>query len=192
MSAKTGNLALAVRANLDGSLEGLIRMYQDELYGFALRLLRNPLDAQEVTQDTFLSAHRALTMRYNEERCRNLVLRPWLFRITRNLAYNKLRARRRIREEPFDPNGEELDRIPDPGPQNGADEALDSELLTRALSLLKPGMRELIVLRFVEGMSYAEIAEILCATEAAARGKLFRALQLLKERLRSLEPQARL
>ncbi len=188
MSAKTsGNLALAVRANLDGSLENLIQMYQDQLYGLALRLLRNPFDAQEVVQDTFLSAYRALTLRYDEERCRNLALRAWLFRIVRNLAYNKLRTRRQIREEPLDPEGKEADQIPEPDSRVDAGDAVDSGLLVQALSILKPSVRELIVLRFIEEMSYAEIAEILRTTEAAARGKVFRALQLLKQRLQPLE-----
>jgi len=183
----SSNLALAVHANLNGSLESLIRMYQDQLYSFALRLLRNPFDAQEVVQDTFLNAYRTLTLRYEEERCKNLALRPWLFRVARNLAYNRLRTRRQIREEPLDPGGKVADQITEPGSRADASDALDSGLLVQALGRLKPGMRELIVLRFVEELSYAEIAEILRTTEAAARGKVFRALQFLKQRLRPLE-----
>jgi RNA polymerase sigma-70 factor (ECF subfamily) len=72
-------------------------------------------------------------------------------------------------------------------PPAGADADLlrreDAELLRRAIALLPVDARELIVLRFMEDMSYAEIAKTLGGTEAALRGKVFRALKLLREAL---------
>src|SRR5437868_14440770 len=96
-----GSLALAVRGGERGAVELLVRTYQDQLFGYALRLLQDRSDAQEVTQDAFLRAYQALTRRYGEEQCRALALRPWLFRIARNLAYNRRRARRSAQEEPL-------------------------------------------------------------------------------------------
>ncbi len=189
------NLALAVHANVDGALERLIRDHQDQLYGYALRLLRNSCDAQEVTQDAFVGAYRALALRYDAERCRTLALRPWLFRIVRNLAFNRLRARRAAPEEPLESCTGAGIQSGGPGPGREAESLFDSELLGRALAGMKPSARELIVLRFVEDLPYAEIAGILGTSEASARGKVFRALQQLKALFRkpgfSAEPRGR-
>ncbi|HEY2325584.1 MAG TPA: sigma-70 family RNA polymerase sigma factor, partial [Thermoanaerobaculia bacterium] len=59
----------------------------------------------------------------------------------------------------------------------------DLEMLQRAIALLPVDARELIVLRFMEEMSYAEIAKTIGTTEAALRGKVFRALRLLRDAL---------
>jgi RNA polymerase sigma factor (sigma-70 family) len=84
-----GALALAVRHGRDGALERLVRRHQDELFTYAAGLLRDDADAQEVVQDAFLRAHDALVRRYDDDRCRALRLRPWLFRIVRNVALNR-------------------------------------------------------------------------------------------------------
>ena len=186
MDAKQAdNLGLAVHHGLEGSLERMIRAYQDQLYAYALRMLRNSFDAQEVTQDAFMGAYRALTLRYDEARCRQLDLRPWLFRIIRNLTLNRLRARRAVREELFNTASSEPAAFPDPRAGCGFRNSLDPEALESAQAQLKPAARELIVLRFMEGLSYAEMAKVLGTTEASARGKVFRALQRLKLLLRA-------
>ena len=184
---KADNLGLAVHHRLEGSLERMIRTYQDQLYSYAQSILHNSFDAQEVTQDAFLGAYRALTMKYDEARCRNLELRPWLFRIIRNLALNRLRARRTVQEEPFAVLASEPAARPDTRTGHGFWNLLDQELLELAQAKLKPAARELVALRFMEGLSYAEIARVLGTTEASARGKVFRALQSLKEELREHE-----
>jgi RNA polymerase sigma-70 factor (ECF subfamily) len=184
------NLGLAVHCGLEGSLEQMIRAYQDQIYAYALRLLRNSFDAQEVTQDVFVGAHRALTLKYDEERCRRLELRPWLFRIMRNLALNRLRARRAVQEEPFSAALREPAVFSGTRAGCGFGNPPDLEELESAQARLKPAARELIVLRFMEGLSYAEIAKVLGTTEASARGKVFRALQRLKLLLR--EPKVAL
>jgi RNA polymerase sigma-70 factor (ECF subfamily) len=183
------SLALSVHRQAEGSVEQLVRCYQDQLFSFALRLLRDPMDAQEVTQDAFIRAIRALTIQYDAERCRNLALRPWLFRITRNLAFNRSRARHLIPEERLEPdsNGhkaallraEKLQRDPRP--------PRVTEALELALKLLNSENRALVLLRFMEEMSYAEIAALLGTTEAAARAKLFRALGKLRGILSRME-----
>jgi RNA polymerase sigma-70 factor (ECF subfamily) len=180
------NLALAVHANLDGSMERLIRTYQDQLYSYALHMLRNSFDAQEVIQDTFLGAYRALALRYDRERCQNLALRAWLFQITRNLARNRIRARRAVREEALGSDARNSIPMRDQSPECTYRDPSDSDLLERALSQLKPRARELIVLRFLDELTYAEIAGILRTTESSARGKTFRALKQMKLLLRRL------
>jgi RNA polymerase sigma-70 factor, ECF subfamily len=170
------NLALAVHMGEPGALEQLVCRYQDGLYGYALRLLGNEFDAQEAVQDALVGAWRALVSRYDESKCRSLALRPWLFRITRNNAFNRRRARkRRVDTEP------EADAPSPPEPDVGRD-----SLLECALSGLGASDRELITLRFYEDLGYAEIARVVSRTESAARGGVFRALRRLRARLNQM------
>jgi len=185
------DLALAVHADEPGAVERLVRTYQDPLFGYALRLLQDSADAQEVTQDTFLRAYHALTARYDEAQCRKLALRPWLFRITRNLAYNRRRALRSAREEPLP----EADGWHIPALRYESRTAQDLETqeerarLEHALARLNRASRELILLRFVEELPYAEIAAVVGGSEASVRGKVFRALRQLRTILMEMEAQ---
>src|SRR5712691_8155049 len=177
------NLAVAVHRADPGAFERLIDRFESPLYNYAQGILQNAFDAQEVVQDAMMRAHRALTRQYDEARCGALALRPWLFRTVRNLCLNKRRSKRSRLEQPLDDfddgrmgpfvqlEGSELER------------KQEIELLRRAISLLPVEARELIMLRFMEEMSYAEIARTMGGTEAALRGKVFRSLKLLREAL---------
>jgi RNA polymerase sigma-70 factor (ECF subfamily) len=177
------NLALSVRRGAPGAFERLMDRFEAPLFSYAQGILMNPQDAQEVVQDALVRAHRALTRQYDEARCASLALRPWLFRAVRNLCLNKRRPKRRSLERPL----EEYDdgRI---GPfvhaaRSDLEQREEADLLRRTLSSLPVEARELIVLRFIEEMSYAEIARTVGTTQAALRGKVFRALKLLRETL---------
>ncbi len=157
--------------------------FEPALYGYAYGLLQNTFDAQEVVQDAMLRAHRALTRQYDEARCAALMLRPWLFKTVRNLCFNKRRSKTRALEQPLaDFDDERL------GPfvrEHGSEleREQDAELLRDALAALPVDARELVLLRFVEEMSYADIAATVGGSEAALRGKVFRALKLLRNAL---------
>jgi len=163
--------------------ERLIDQFESALFNYAHGILQNPFDAQEVVQDALMRAHKALTRQYDEARCAALALRPWLFKTVRNLCLNKRRSKRSALEEPLESfhdgrlgpfvhlEGSELERKE------------EVELLRRAMALLPVDARELIVLRFMEEMSYAEIAKTVGSTEAALRGKVFRSLKLLRDAL---------
>ena len=179
----SGSLAVAVHRCDPGAFERLIQRFERPLFAYADGILQNAFDAQEVVQDALLRAHKALTRQYDEERCAALALRPWLFRTVRNLSLNKRRSKRSTLEQPLESfddgrlgpfvhlEGSELERKE------------EIELLKRAMSLLPVDARELIVLRFMEEMSYAEIAKTVGASEAALRGKVFRSLKLLRDAL---------
>jgi RNA polymerase sigma-70 factor (ECF subfamily) len=176
------NLAVAVHRLEAGALERMIDRFEGALYSYAYGILQNTFDAQEVVQDAILRAHRALTKQYDEQRCRELALRPWLFRTTRNLCLNKRRSKTRALEQPLDTFDD--GRI---GPfvkqSDDAERREDAELLRRAMGALPVEARELIVLRFMEEMSYSDIAKTVGATEASLRGKVFRSLKLLRDAL---------
>jgi RNA polymerase sigma-70 factor, ECF subfamily len=177
------NLALAVHRCEPGAFERLIDRFEAPLFSYAESVLQNRFDAQEVVQDALLRAHKALTRQYDEQRCEALALRPWLFRTVRNLSLNKRRSKRSKLEQPLDDfddgrmgpfvqlEGSDLER------------KQEVELLRRAIALLPVDARELIVLRFMEEMSYGEIAGTIGSSEAALRGKVFRSLKLLREAL---------
>ena len=176
-------LAVAVHRKEPGAFERLIDRFESSLYNYAHGILQNPFDAQEVVQDAMVRAHRALTRQYTEDRCAALALRPWLFKTTRNLCLNKRRSKTRALERPL----HEFDdsRI---GPFVGAahsdlEKREEVELLGRAMALLPVEARELITLRFMEEMSYGDIARTVGTTEAALRGKVFRSLKLLRDAL---------
>jgi RNA polymerase sigma-70 factor (ECF subfamily) len=176
-------LALSIHQRIEGAFERMVERFEKPLYNYAQRLLRSEPDAQEVVQDTFLRAHRALTRQYSRERCEGLLLRPWLFRITRNLTHNKRRGLRHRVEQPLS-----LEAGEDHWPAQGqiaflccVEQREELLRLERAMASLSLGSRELVLLRFIEEMSYAEIATTVGGSEAALRGKVFRALQQLRD-----------
>ena len=190
MMSKSGkaidNLAIAVHRNTDGALDRLVRTYQDRLFSYAWRLAGNAFDAQEITQDAFLRAYRALTTSYDEAKCAALVLGPWLYRITRNLAHNRRRSRRSRREVPIEESGDgHVDLMPCPPEAARSLEATEqTRMLQLALERLNREGRDVVLLRFMAEMPYAEIAAIIGASEASVRGKLFRALGKLRSALK--------
>jgi RNA polymerase sigma-70 factor (ECF subfamily) len=178
-----GDLAVAVHRCEPGAFERLIDRFEQPLFSYAHGMLQNAFDAQEVVQDAMMRAHKALTRQYDEARCAALALRPWLFRTVRNLCLNRRRSKRSSLEQPLESfddgrlgpfvslEGSDLERKE------------EIELLRRAMALLPVDARELIVLRFMEEMSYAEIAKTVGSSEAALRGKVFRSLKLLRDAL---------
>src|SRR6185369_939386 len=86
-------LEAALAEDLEGSFERLVREYQDRLYSFAHRLAGNPQDAEEIAQDAFVRAYRAMKT-YPAERIRSLSLKAWLYQITLNVARNRFRGKR--------------------------------------------------------------------------------------------------
>jgi RNA polymerase sigma-70 factor (ECF subfamily) len=177
------NLAVAVHRAEPGALERLIDRFEPALYSYAYGILQNTFDAQEVVQDAILRAHRALTRQYDEARCAALALRPWLFKTVRNLCLNKRRGKSRKLEQPLETfdDGRIGPFVREHGSELEAQQ--DAEMLRRAMADLPVDARELIVLRFMEEMSYSDIAKTVGTTEASLRGKVFRSLKLLRESL---------
>lgn len=181
------NLAVAVHRGDAGALELLIATFERPLYTYAAALLQNPFDAQEVVQDAFLRAHKALTRQYDEARCEELLLRPWLFRTARNLALNRRRSKMLAAERP-------LESVPEPSAAAhdvDLEHAQEAARLHLAVNALPEEARELVTLRFIDELSYAEIAKTVGSGEAALRGKVFRALKLLRTNLESTNPNGR-
>lgn len=179
------DLALAVHQHEQAAFDRLVERFECPLFRYVQRLLQNDHDAQEVVQDAFVRAHRALTAQYGDEKVRTLQLRPWLFRIARNLSYNRRRGKGAKLEQPLDSAREDQFQ-PHIRPVLITKELEDREekaQLDRAIAQLPTESRDLILLRFVEEMSYAEISRTTGFNEASLRGKVFRSLKLLRDAL---------
>ena len=157
-----------VRRYLEGQMDaagGLVDRYQKRLYNIALRMLDNAQDAEDVTQTVFLNAF--LKLRTYDPMYRFF---SWIYRMTVNESLNVLKRRQRIVT---------LEDIPVAGSGTGAEtEAQDQ--VGRALMLLKPDDRAVVVLRHFMFFSYEEIAEVLEIPVKTVKSRLFTA----RERLR--------
>jgi RNA polymerase sigma factor (sigma-70 family) len=160
-------------AEIDEAFERLYRSYARDVYRYSLAVLRNPADAEDVTQTTFLNAYRAY-QRGEEPR----LPKHWLIKIAHNACRTRhLRAVRRPREVPLE---ETVAAI-----QLPAEETPKLEELLEALGRLPFNQRAALVMRELEGRSYAEIAETLETSVAAVETLIFRARRALR-RERSL------
>jgi len=200
-----GSLEADLARDLDGSFERLVLTYQDRLYAFALRFCGNREDAEEVAQDAFVRAYRALKT-YPAERVRTLALRAWLYQIVLNVARNRYRRKRHRTvslesasrsmdgREPhgaaFDPPANAEDR-PDRRFERGRERADMASLV----AALPPRFRDALILRYVEGLPIAEVAAVLKQPLGTAKSNVHRAINALRHslshsrgaRLRALE-----
>jgi RNA polymerase sigma-70 factor (ECF subfamily) len=158
--------------------EALIEQYADRLYSVALRITGSPEDAEDATQDAFLSA-----FQHRESFRGAAAVSTWLYRIAVNAALQRVRARRPA--APLEPSAEEplvvVDWSEDLPRRVELDELHD--VIERGIALLPDGERAALVLRDVEGLSTAEAAAVLELSEAALKSRLHRARVLLRRYL---------
>ncbi|MCV0404310.1 MAG: sigma-70 family RNA polymerase sigma factor [Chloroflexi bacterium] len=148
----------------------LYRRYLDPVYGYCFYLLGDHHDAEDVTERTFLAAMAAL----DRFRDTGSTFRSWLFRIAHNQLANALRSRSRHRTAPLTAAGD-----PPSGddPAGHADRADEARRLRSAISRLPDDRRQVVVLRFVDGLSAREIGVVLDRSPAAVRVLQHRALR---------------
>src|SRR3954463_7540352 len=152
----------------DRAFERMYRRYVRDVYRFALALVRNPSDAEDVTQTTFMNAYRALQSGEEPRRPQN-----WLMTIAHNTARSGVRRTvRRPREVPLDDVVGQL-AVPE-------HERTNTRELLRALGRLPFNQRAALTLRELEGRSYPEIAETLGVTVPAVEALIARARKSLR------------
>jgi len=185
-------LTREIAKDLDGSFEAVVRAYQDRLFSFALRVTRNPQDAEEVAQDAFVRAYRALCT-YDSERIRSLALRAWLYRITLNVARNRLRGKKPrlvsledARSRDGDGDGKSAwEPSDDPAlrPDARYEEGRRRADIATLVGGLPKRYREPLVLRYVEGLKLDEVAKVLGQPVGTAKSNVHRAIIALRESL---------
>ena len=171
-----------------GSVEALVHRYGVKIYRLALRITGNPEDAQEVSQDVLWTIVRKIGTFKGES-----ALGSWIYRITANAAYQKLRTRRQKANEiamddvlpTLDGEGRHFEPIDDWS--NRVDEqALQGELrdiLTSAIDKLPADYRTALVLHDVEGVSNPEIAETLGISLPAVKSRVHRSRLFVRKQL---------
>jgi RNA polymerase sigma-70 factor (ECF subfamily) len=170
--------AALVARTLEGDLSAygvLMARYRDSFGRYAFHMLGNHEDAQEAMQDSFIRAHRALKDCRQPDR-----FGAWLFRIVVNRC--RTVRRRLLRDRNF--GGDLPDEIPSTDPAPASFEW--REEIGRALARLRPHYREAFLLRYVEGLDYAEMSRMTGAREAALRMRVKRAGDQLRELLRDI------
>jgi RNA polymerase sigma factor (sigma-70 family) len=160
----------AHRIGADRSFERLYRKHAGDVYRYALVILRNEADAEDVTQTTFLNAYRAYENGERPQKPQN-----WLIAIAHNVCRQRFRqSQRRPNEVAYEEELAEAVVV---------DDAVSAEDIRRALGHLAFNQRAALVMRELEGRSYQEIAEILELSVSAVETLIFRARRALREQL---------
>jgi RNA polymerase sigma-70 factor (ECF subfamily) len=183
VTAKDTDEELVRRAQAEDSraFGELVTRYESKVYSLALRMVRNPEDAEDVLQDTFLRAYRGIKSFQGHS-----TFSTWIYRITANSALMRLRKRQlpTISIEDSDERETPIN-IADwaPGPVEQLLSQETQQAMSEAIDALPPEFRQVFVLRDIEEMSNAEVAEILDISIAAVKSRLHRARLKVRNRL---------
>ncbi len=175
----------------EAAFEEMVVRYRDRIFARVFQLLKNRQDAEEVTQDAFLRAHKGL-----ENFRGDSSFSTWLFQIATNLAHNKYwywwRRKRDKSVYLGQPLSEEsdatmIDVIPAKG-ENPGESAVTQELVDRVsecMNFLSPKHKEILTLRNMKNMSYEEIADYLGISVGTVKSRIARARESLRDKLGS-------
>ena len=174
-------LTQRLAADLDGSFEALVREHQDRLYSLALRYVGSASDAEELAQDAFVRAYRALE-RYEPQRIRDLDLRPWLTTILLNACRNHLARPSRRAADATVAVDEAVVVAGDAGhgPESHVERREAAERWARLVGSLPPLYRAAVLLRHLDGLSYEEMTAVLGRPQGTLKAQVHRGIALLR------------
>ena len=154
----------------------LVEQYRDNVYRLAYRMCGNAYDADEAAQEAFVAAWRALPNFRGEAK-----FSTWLYRLTTNAAIDVMRREKRHQTVG---DGEMVDLADDAdSPQETVERTEQQEAVQKALSTLSEEYREVLLLRYMEELDYAEIAEVLQLPSGTVKSRINRAKAALKTAL---------
>jgi RNA polymerase sigma-70 factor, ECF subfamily len=190
MSADASDLALVRRVQRGdkGAFDALVLKYQHKLVKLVMRYVRNPAEAEDIAQEAFIKAYRALPQFRGDS-----AFYTWLYRIAINTAKNAVVSRERSpieydldrnnSDESYDMQG----RMKDSETPEGL--VLTDEIRTTvnaSIEALPEDLRTAIILRELEGLSYEEIAAAMDCPVGTVRSRIFRAREAIDRRLREV------
>ncbi len=190
MSADASDLSLVRRVQRGdkGAFDALVLKYQHKLVKLVMRYVRNPAEAEDIAQEAFIKAYRALPQFRGDS-----AFYTWLYRIAINTAKNAVVSRERSpieydldrsnSDESYDMQG----RLKDSETPEGL--VLTDEIrstVNAAIDALPEDLRTAIVLRELEGLSYEEIAAAMDCPVGTVRSRIFRAREAIDRRLREV------
>jgi RNA polymerase sigma-70 factor (ECF subfamily) len=175
----------------ESAFSEMVARYWDRIYSMVHHLLRNQQDAEEVTQDAFIRAHRGLVNFRGES-----AFSTWLYQIATNLARNRYWywwRRKRDKTVSFDQpvsadNSTPLLEVFATEMETPEDATVTQEFVTRiaeGMEKLGPKHREVLILRNVKNLSYEEIAEILAISVGTVKSRIARARESLRAKMGS-------
>jgi len=185
---ETGDLVTGLKAGHAHAYRELMRTYERRLFAFAFGFLRDTEEAMDVVQDTFLKVYKNIDSFQG-----NSAFTTWMYRITRNLCIDKIRKRKRANQTEFDESYRQMAEVPDkpmavsttaytdPVSANLRTELRDK--LFEALDGLNERHREILLLRELEGLSYAEISEDLNIPVGTVMSRIFHARKKVQQDL---------
>ena len=154
----------------------LVEKYRDNVYRLAYRMCGNAYDADEAAQEAFVAAWRALPNFRGDAK-----FSTWLYRLTTNAAIDVMRREKRHKAVG---DGEMVDLADDAdSPQETVERTEQQEAVQKALAALSEEYREVLLLRYMEELDYAEIAEVLQLPSGTVKSRINRAKAALKTAL---------
>ena len=190
MSADASDLSLVRRVHRGdkGAFDALVLKYQHKLVKLVMRYVRNPAEAEDIAQEAFIKAYRALPQFRGDS-----AFYTWLYRIAINTAKNAVVSRDRspieydLDRNSNDESYEMQGRMKDSETPEGL--VLTDEIrstVNAAIDALPEDLRTAIVLRELEGLSYEEIAAAMDCPVGTVRSRIFRAREAIDRRLREV------
>lgn len=178
-----------IKGGDEAAFNEMVGRYWDRIYGMVHQLLRNQQDAEEVTQDAFIRAHRGLAQFRGEA-----AFSTWLYQIATNLARNRYWywwRRKRDKTVSFDqPVGDDNDtplsevfstEMETPGDITVTQELVDQ--IAVSMEKISAKHREILILRNVKNLAYEEIADVLKISVGTVKSRIARARESLREEL---------
>ena len=154
----------------------LVEQYRDNVYRLAYRMCGNAYDADEAAQEAFVAAWRALPNFRGDAK-----FSTWLYRLTTNAAIDVMRREKRHKAVG---DGEMIEVADDAdSPQETVERTEQQEAVQKALATLSEEYREVLLLRYMEELDYAEIAEVLQLSSGTVKSRINRAKAALKTAL---------
>ncbi len=179
-------LVLNLQSGCQNSFEELVNKYETKVHNLAMRLTRNPEDAEEVLQDVFVTVYRKIDGFEGKAK-----FSSWLYRITVNAAFMKLRKRRQEKSISLD------DMIPyvqekiitqkNSAMISSDSQAISNEIrsvIERAITKLPEDYRAVFILRDIDGLSNKEVGKILDLSIPAVKSRLHRSRLMLRKKLK--------
>ena len=169
-----------VYAARDGDMlafDALFYRYRDGIFRLGLAITKDPSAAEEIAVDTFTRAHRALARLEPEGS-----LRPWLYRVAVNLAYNR-RPRKNVVISPLEDSANDALQSEERYPAVIAEQAEVRRIVLAAVDTLTPKHRIVVVLHYMNGLNLAEIAHVVDCPLGTVKSRLHYALRRLRAHL---------
>lgn len=172
----TGDFQLVSMAQAGSSqaFEELMNTYMDQVYGIALRIVRNPALAEDVTQEVFINVYQRLSSFRGDS-----TFSTWLYRITVNSALRSIKKERRYITDDIS-NQVESRKDPDPDPEQSAMENQEKRNIRSLIDHLPKKQRTVLALRVEKDLSFKEIARIMGRSVGGVKANYFQAVKNLK------------